>query len=176
MLAHRPIGCLLFELFLSLCYRPVSTTLFPTPPHALLDDIEHMRMLVPFLSSGSSHSHILAPSRFFLRLLPKKLKDNRIEDVGGAEWRRCSVACLSSMPSTSDGRWSKREDGLPRKSREVEATNGLCASMHVCLGQCGGIRCPNDPKDHPMSHLNIIWCFAGYNIMFYSWGGHEVNP
>ena len=49
------------------------------------------------------------------------------------------VACLSSMPSTAmggeagekmshDARWTM---GQPRKSREVEATNGLHASMCV---------------------------------------------
>ena len=38
---------------------------------------------------------------------------------------------------------------------DVQATNGLRASMCV-LGQCGGIQRPNDPKDHPLSHFNII--------------------
>lgn len=54
------------------------------------------------------------------------------------------------------GRWR-----LPEKSREREATYG-CKDGH--LGQCGGIRCPNDPTKSSGRHLNIIRCFKGYIV------------
>jgi hypothetical protein len=69
-------------LFLGLCYRSMSTTLISTPPHALLDDIEHMHYNCA-LSCGPSH--ILAPSRFLLLCLPKKLKYDWMEAVRGSE-------------------------------------------------------------------------------------------
>jgi hypothetical protein len=64
MLAHRAIGCLLFELFLGLWYRPASTALFPTPPHVLLDDIEYMQTLVPFCHSALPTPTSLPPLAF----------------------------------------------------------------------------------------------------------------
>jgi hypothetical protein len=88
-------------LFLGLCYRPRSTTLFPTPPHALLDGIEHMcyscALVIPLLPHPCPIS--LSPPIW----LPTKLKDDRMEDDVG-------MVCLSSMPSTSDGRWRRIQD------------------------------------------------------------------
>jgi hypothetical protein len=42
MLAHKPIAYAISELFLGLCYCLMNIALFLTPPHALLNDIEHM--------------------------------------------------------------------------------------------------------------------------------------
>jgi hypothetical protein len=46
--------------------------------------------------------------------------------------------------------WSRKQGGAPdsstslEKSSKREAADGpVC--KHVCLGQCGGIQCPNDP-------------------------------
>ena len=43
----------------------------------------------------------------------------------------------------------------PRKSRVREAANGPTCK-YACLGQCGGIRCPNGPTRLSRGHLNII--------------------
>ena len=58
MLATDLSAATLFELFLILCYNPMSITLFPTPPHALFDDIEHMHYACALVT------RLLAPLAF----------------------------------------------------------------------------------------------------------------
>jgi hypothetical protein len=64
---HRGLSAAsLFELFSSLSYYLMSTTLFPTPPYALLDDIKHMhyacalviRLLAPLAFSSYGYLKI----------------------------------------------------------------------------------------------------------------------
>jgi hypothetical protein len=120
----------------------MSNTLFPTPPRALLDDIEHMHYAWALIIWLLPHSR---PSHFLLLWLPKKLND---DDVG--------VACLSSMhrqvmehgagnKMSHAARWAVCQS---RKSREMEATNGLCASMCVYASVAGYV---------VHTTLKIIW-------------------
>ena len=67
------------ELFPGLCYRPMSTTLFPTPHHALLDDIEYMHYACALVIRLLPHPR----PPFLLIWLPKKLKDGWMEDRCG---------------------------------------------------------------------------------------------
>ena len=63
----------------------MSTTLFPTPPHALLDDIEHMHYAYTLVIRLLPHPR--PPLAFSFYGYLKKLKDDQMEDVGGAERR-----------------------------------------------------------------------------------------
>jgi hypothetical protein len=103
MLAQRSIGCLSLWTLFKLVLLPeehhlISCSTLCTPrrhwAHALRLRPCHL----------APH-----PSRFLLLCLPKKLKDDRIEDVGGAEWRWCRRGMLELNASTSDGRWSRRQ-------------------------------------------------------------------
>ena len=62
---------------------------------------------------------------------------------------------------------ARRVVSQPRKSREREATNEH-ACKHGHLSLCNEIRCQNAPTKTSGVHLNIIKCFKGYNIGFYS--------
>jgi hypothetical protein len=156
------------------------------PPYFLLHLMHSsmtLRTCTTLAPLSSDSSHILVQSRFLLLWLPKKLKDDRMEDMGGAERRWCRRVMLEL---NAIDEWLEVENDtichmllverLVSLERERGRGNKWPVCKHIRLGPCGGIRCPNDTIDHPVSHLNIIWCFTGYNIIFYSWEGHEVNP
>ena len=58
------------------------------------------------------------------------------------------MCSMSSMSARGGGVGNKAmligQLHMPRKSLEREVADGLVCK-HVCLGQCGGIQCPNDP-------------------------------
>ena len=53
-------------------------------------------------------------------------------------------------------------------TREREITNESTCK-HGYSSQCDEIWCQNAPTKTSGVHLNIIKCFKGYNIGFYSW-------
>ena len=115
----------------------------------------------------------LGLDHFLLLWLPKKLNDNQMEDVGGAGWRGCRRGAWAQWHwwVLGGGAGDKMSNATcwpmcqPRKSREVESTNGP-ACKHKYLGQCGGIRCQTVLHDQQ----GVIWILLdilkGYIITF----------
>jgi hypothetical protein len=164
MLAHKPIGYAISELFARLVLLPdehrlVSYSTSCTPQwywtHALC------------LRPGYPTPPTSSLCCFLLLWLPKKLKDYHMEDVGGAERRRCRCGVLEV--NAIDEWWKVEQEtrchmlliGLLINLEIVGRWWQQTACMQACVfrrGQCDGIWCPNDPKDHPDVLQAIISC------------------
>jgi hypothetical protein len=177
MPTHRPIDCLpLWTLFKLVLPHHEHHLIFYCTSCTSWWHWEHALLLYPCHPTPPTSSPSLA---FLFLWLPKKLKDDRMEDMGGAERRWCRRGVLEL--NAIDEWWEVENETichmllverLVSLERERGGGNKWPVCKHVRLGPCGGIRCPNDTIDHPMSHLTlfdvlrvIISCFIVEGVM-----------